>query len=115
MENMQQEAQVHNIYNLNGTQKFSEDQAYELVNLFIAITKKAKNTIQGFNSQLEYHKAMPQQADAIQVRLNREISKWSDKIKRLGGVPLALFKVKIPGVSGFYIWEYPSADIEHHF
>lgn len=115
MENMQQEAQVHTIYNLNQSHLFDEDQAYELVNLFLTITSKAKNTVHGLNSQLEYHKAMPQQADAIQVRLNREISKWSDKVKRLGGVPLALFKVKIPSHEGYYIWEYPTADIEHHF
>lgn len=108
-------AQVHTIYPLNQTPAFTEDQAFKLVNLFLAITQKAKNTVHGLNSQLEYHKAMPDQADAIQIRLNNEISKWSDKIKRLGGVPLALFKVKIPAEQGYYIWEYPSADIEHHF
>lgn len=112
---MQQEAQVHTIYPLHQEHNFSEDKAYELVNLFMAITQKAKNTVHGLNSQLEYHKAMPEQADAIQIRLNHEISKWSDKIKRLGGVPLALFKVKIPADQGYYIWEFPSADIEHHF
>lgn len=108
-------AQVHTIYPLHETKTFSEDEAYELVNLFLAITQKAKNTIHGLNSQLEYHKAMPQQADSIQRRLNHEIAKWSDKIKRLGGVPLALFKVKIPATEGYYLWEFPSAELDHHY
>lgn len=108
------EAQVHTIFPLNTTQNFNEDQAYELVNLFMAITQKAKKTINGLNSQLEYHKAMPHQADAIQFNINQEISKWSEKIRRLGGVPLALFKVKIPSDVGYFIWEFPSADIEFH-
>lgn len=108
------QAQVHTIFPLNAEKTFSEDEAFELVNLFLAVTQKAKNTVHGLNSQLEYHKAQPHEAQMIQQRLNTEIQKWSDKIRRLGGTPLALFKVKIPADRGFYVWEFPSADIEYH-
>lgn len=103
---------VHNIYHLNSEKLFNEDEAYEVINLFLAITGKAKNVINGLNSQLEYHKAQPEQADSIQFELNTQIQKWSDKVRRLGGMPLALYKVKIPTEGGFFTWEFPSADIE---
>jgi hypothetical protein len=113
---MQQDiAPVHTIYPLHKSHIFGEDAAYELVDLFIAITQKSKKAINGLNSQLEYHKAIAHQADAIQMRINSEISKWSEKIQRLGGVPLSLFKVKIPSDEGYYIWEFPNSEIEHHY
>lgn len=106
------ELNVHNIYHLNQEKVFTEDEAFELINLFLAITPKAKNTINGLNSRLEYHKAIPEETDAIQMELNVQIQKWSEKIRRLGGIPLALYKVKIPAANGFYMWEFPKADIE---
>jgi hypothetical protein len=106
------EQNVHKIYHFNSEKLFAEDEAYEMVNLLLAVTGKAKNTINGLNSRLEYYKAQPEQADAIQFELNTEIQKWSDKVRRLGGVPLALYKVKIPTNGGFFTWEFPSADIE---
>lgn len=109
------EAQVHTIYPMNHSRNFTEDQAYELVNLFLAVTQKAKKNINGLNSQLEFHKNIPHEADAIQININTEIQKWSDKMKRLGGVPLSLFKVKVPAEEGYFIWEFPQADIEFHF
>jgi hypothetical protein len=114
-EQVEKLAQVHTIFPLNRVAHFSEEEAYQLVNLFIAVTQKAKKNINGLNSQLEYHKAIPHEADALQQRINLEIHKWSEKIKRLGGTPLSLFKVKIPAEIGYFIWEFPSAEIEHHF
>lgn len=106
------EFNVHNIYHLNQEKLFTEDEAYNLVNLLLAITPKAKNTINGLNSRLEYHKAIPHEADAIQMELNTQIQKWSEKVRRLGGTPLALYKVKIPTNGGYFKWEFPKAEIE---
>jgi len=106
------ELNVHNIYHLNQEKSFTEDEAFNLVNLFLAITPKARNSINGLNSRLEYHKAIPHEADAIQMDLNAQIQKWSEKVRRLGGIPLALYKVKIPAKDGYFVWEFPKADID---
>jgi len=106
------ELNVHNIYHLNQEKKFTEDDAYNLVNLFLAITPKAKNAINGLNSRLEYHKAIPEEADAIQMELNVQIQKWSEKVRRLGGIPLSLYQVKIPAHNGYFMWEFPKAEID---
>lgn len=106
-----QSNQVHNIYHLNSEKQFSEDEAYELVNLLVAVTAKSKNKINALNSRLEYYKAQPDLADKIQDDLNAEIQKWSEKTRRLGTTPLALFKVKIPSKTGNYTWEFPSVEL----
>ena len=103
---------VHNIFNLNKEKFFTEDEAYELVNLFLAVTAKAKNKINALNSRLEYYKHQPEVADEIQFELNSEIQKWSEKVKRLGGIPLSLYNVHIPHSEGYYLWSFPSAELE---
>jgi hypothetical protein len=103
--------QVHNIYHLNSQKMFTEDQAYELVNLLIAVTGKSKIKINALNSRLEHYKNQPNVADEIQTELNLEIQKWSDKTRRLGAVPLALYKAKIPNDAGFFLWEFPSVEL----
>ena len=110
---MESTGTVHNIFHLNKEKKFSEDQAYELVNLFHAITSKSKVKINGHNSRLDFYKAQPELADNVQFELNTEIQKWSEKVRRLGGVPLSLYKVKIPASEGHFTWEFPSSDIEY--
>ncbi len=85
---------IHQIFNLNTESLFNEDEAYRLVNLLIPITAKAKNKINGLNSRLEYFKFQEAEAELIQNQINHEIQRWSEKVRRLGGFPLALYKVK---------------------
>lgn len=105
---------VLNIYHFNKDKAFTEDESYELVNYFMAITNKAKNKINGLNSRLDYYKHLPLEADKIQVELNDEIQKWSQKIKRLGGNPLSLYRVTIPSSEGYFLWEYPKVELEFY-
>ena len=103
---------VHNIYHLNQEKFFTEDEALQLVNLLHAITPKTKNKINILNSQMETFKHDTYKLDSIQNELNELIHKWSEKVRRLGGIPLALYKVRIPAENGHFIWEFPKADIE---
>ncbi len=103
---------IHQIFNLNTESLFNEDEAYRLVNLLIPITAKAKNKINGLNSRLEYFKFQEAEAELIQNQINHEIQRWSEKVRRLGGFPLALYKVKLPAEQGYFIWEHPSAELE---
>lgn len=103
---------IPTIHQVDLERSFTEDQAYELVDLLIIVTAKSKNRINACNTKLEVFKNYPDKMDEIQIELNNEIQKWSDKVRRIGGTPLALFKVKIKTFGGFYTWEYPSADIE---
>lgn len=108
------EAQVHNIFHFDAVKSFSEDEAYELLNLLYAITTKSKNKVQGLNSQMEFNKAIPEQARGFEKLINSEIQKWSDKVKRLGGTPISLYQVKIPTQGGSFFWEFPKVELEFH-
>ena len=105
---------VHNIYHLDTNKTFSEDEAFELVNLLLAITVRAKNKINGLKSRIEYFKLQADKVASLENELNFEVQSWSEKVRRLGALPLALYKVKIPGETGHYMWEMPSADITFH-
>lgn len=104
---------VFHIYPLSEPKCFSEDEAYHLVDVFIAITRKSQNEINSLNVRLESYRNFPDKADGIQFQINLAIQKWSDKVRRLGGVPVALFKVKIPTYNQrYYIWEFPKSSIQ---
>lgn len=100
------------IFPLNANRVFSEDEAWELVNSLHIVTQKAKNKINALSGQVEYNKRQPKQAEFFQTKLNEEIQKWSEKVRRLGAVPLSLYKVKINAQDeGFYTWEFPSVEL----
>jgi Mg/Co/Ni transporter MgtE len=105
---------VTNIYPVEDNHKiFNEDEAYELISLLLTITGKTKNTINGLNSQLEYFKGRPAKQDDIQFEINMAMQKWSEKVRRLGGVPIAIYKVKIPAAANrYWLWEHPKATLE---
>lgn len=104
---------VHTIYHLDSTKTFTEDEAYILVNLLLAVTVRAKNKINGLKSRIEYFKSEPDKVTPMQEELNTEIQSWSEKIRRLGGLPLSLYKVKIPAEKGHFIWEMPSVELTY--
>ncbi|MDH5414585.1 MAG: hypothetical protein OEW87_10640 [Flavobacteriaceae bacterium] len=106
------EPNIHHIYPLFEKHHFDKSEALDVVNLFLAITAKDRNKINALNSRIEYFKLQTQIADSLQMELNTAIQKWSDKVRRLGGIPIELFKVKIPTDGGFYLWEFPHANID---
>lgn len=104
---------VFQIFPFHDDKKFSEDEAYHLVDLFMVITRKAQNEINSLNSQLELYRNQPEKADSTQFKINMTIQKWSDKVRRLGGTPVALYKVKIPTLNNrSYIWEFPKSSLD---
>lgn len=112
MNNQTTQGEMLNIFRIDQNRKFNEKEAYQLVNMLHIVTQKAKNKINSLSGQVEYNKRQPKQAEAFQMMLNEEIQKWSEKTRRLGAVPLSLYKVKIHAEDGgFYTWEFPSSEL----
>lgn len=97
------------INNLTKARTFTEDEAYELVPVFLRISRIAKNEINQLNSQLEVFKGQPEKRDLFQSKINLATLKWSEKIRRLGAIPAGPFKVKIAleKGKGDCLWEFP--------
>ncbi len=105
---------VHHIYPLNQSRTFSHEEALELIPLLQHISSKTKRELNVLNSQLSFFKTNSDKAQAIQEKINNALQAWSDKIRRLGAIPVSLCKVRIPGEDGHYLWEYPENRLFMH-
>lgn len=106
---------VRNIYPLNQTKTFSHEEALELVPLLMHISAKTKRELNILNSQLSFFKANTDKAQDIQEKINYSLQAWSDKIRRLGAIPVSLCKVRIPSEEGqHFLWEYPENKLFMH-
>ena len=102
-----------NIFKIDENREFSEAEAYNLVNMLHIVTTKAKNKINSHSGQAQFHSRNPKEAEIYQAKLNEEIQKWSEKTRRLGAIPLSLYKVKIIAKDGgYFTWEFPSSELE---
>jgi hypothetical protein len=105
---------VRTIYPLDKTKIFKHEEALELVPLLMHISAKTKRDLNVLNSQLGFFKTNSDKAMAIQEKINISLQAWSDKIRRLGAIPVSLCKVRIPGDEGHYLWEYPEKRLFMH-
>jgi len=93
---------------------FTHEEALELMPLLMVITARTKKEINNLNAQLAYFKNRQDKTTDLQDRISASIQTWSEKIRRLGAVPVSLAKVKIPGENGQYYWEYPEPKLYLH-
>lgn len=105
---------VRSIYPLNMSKTFSHEEAMELVSLLIHITAKTKRELSILNSQLSFFKSQSEKAQHIQEKINYILQNWSEKVRRLGGIPVSFGKVRIPGEDGHYLWEHPDNRLFMH-
>lgn len=105
---------IRSIYPLNQTKTFSHEEALELVPLLQHISAKTKRDLNVLNSQLSFFKTNTDKAQNIQEKINLSLQSWSDKVRRLGAIPVSLCKVRIPGNPGHYLWEYPENRLFMH-
>lgn len=105
---------VRNIFPLNESKTFSHQEALELVPLLMHISAKTKRELNVLNSQLSFFKTQSEKAQNIQEKINLTLQTWSDKIRRLGAIPVSLCKVRIPGEENHYLWEYPEKRLFMH-
>lgn len=102
------------IYQLQNSknQTMNLDDAYDLVPLLITIGRKTNKEVNGINSQLKLYQGIPNKKEILENKLEDATDKWAEKMKRLGAIPTALLKVKIPTDKGQYVWEFPYDKLE---
>lgn len=105
---------VRRLTPLNQTRTFSHEEALELIPLLQLISSKTKRELNVLNSQLSFLKSNSDKAQAIQEKINNTLQAWSDKVRRLGAIPVSLCKVRIPGEDAQYLWEYPENRLFMH-
>jgi hypothetical protein len=103
----QAENSLQQIHFLNQSKIFTHEEALNLVPLLSTITLKTKKELNNLNGQLAYFNNRQDKTNEIQNRINLSIQVWTEKMRRLGVIPINLGKVKIPAEIGQYFWEYP--------
>lgn len=98
----------------NQSFSFDSSTADQYVDLLLNITRKSKQSIHVMNSRLDSIKNKDAiESEKIQNDINNEILLWSQKIKKLGIVPLSLWRVQFPNHSGQQItWEFPCDQVK---
>lgn len=96
-----------NIYPLNYSKTFSHEETLDLIPILQRISAKTKKELNLLNSQLSFIENNSPKTIELQEQINNSLQIWSEKVKRLGVVPIALYKVRIPSEEGQYVWEYP--------
>jgi hypothetical protein len=100
------------IYPLSENIFFSYDEALDLIPLMARISTNTRREINILNSQLSLTKKNTPKADEIQNKINTCLQSWSEKIRRLGAIPVSFCKVKIMSKENSFIWEYPEKNLK---
>lgn len=91
--------------------KFSIKEAEDMLPLLLSISQNARREINGYNSQLAFHKGQTKKCEELQEKINLTIQKWSEKMRKLGTNPVAMWKIKIPSEGQDFYWEFPQDQI----
>lgn len=86
---------------------FTLDDANNLLSLITTITRKTKQSINVINSQAAYFKGQAIKTAELQAKINDTLQVWSDKMRKLGVTPVAMFKVRFDTDQGAYYWQFP--------
>lgn len=105
--------ELRTIYPIEQDKKifFSFDDAENIVPLLLTISKRCKQEVNQFNSQLSLFKGQKEKCSLIQEDINESLNRWGEKMRKLGLTPLSLWKVRIPGERKSYFWEFPKDEI----
>ena len=103
--------EIRSIYPANSKRSFELHEAKELTPLLLTITRKSKNEVVALKNQLNLFRSNKEKSADIQGKMNEVVQKWTDKMGRLGTIPVGLWKVKIPHQDEFFLWEFPKEEL----
>ncbi len=107
------ENQVYQLFSLDDVNEISKNEIEVYLPIIHRLTKKCSNKIKGFESQLATVKVDTPECEALKEKQEVELKAWSEKIKKLGGLPTSLYQVKFVGDEGVFTWTYPKSVLEH--
>jgi len=102
------------IHRLSETKTFSMEEAQNLIPLLKMITTKTKKQLQILQSQLSCVKSQSEKAVQLQDQMMVTQQAWTDKMRRLGVIPVALFRVRIPIEGSYVFWDSNETKLVNH-
>lgn len=99
-------APIISIIPLSERKVFTHEEALDVVPLLQRITAKTKKDLGVLNSRLSNCRSNDSKAQNIQEEINSTLQSWSDKVRRIGGIPVSLAKVRFAAEDGAYLWDF---------
>ena len=111
-DNQDEVGHITKIYRPQDDIRFTKEEANQMTGLLFCITKKTKNDVTSIKAKLQaqYHNKLKVQQ--YQEEIYCKVSQWGEKVSRLGGTPMGVWKVLIPSSEERpYEWEFPNSKV----
>ena len=91
------------IYSIESTTMFSKEQAVTISNILRTLSIRTKQDLSILNARLA-NTSNSELKVKTQEEINVIIQKWSNQVRKLGCIPIALHKVRVPSDDHSFVW-----------
>ena len=77
-----------------------------IIPLLNKITQKTQKTMNNIEQQLKFAGQSSKNLHRLRQKFDSEIISWTNKVKRLGGIPVTIGQVKFLCEDGIYYWQF---------
>jgi hypothetical protein len=103
---------LETLISINSKKSFSLNEAKQLLPLIYRITEVSQLEVKRISNQLDAIKEVnSERASAFERQINDEVSKWQEKVQKLGAVAKGLWLVDFDNGDGYFCWKFPESDI----
>lgn len=92
--------------------RFTLKEAKSLLPVIRRITEEAAGKVEELKERIETLAPDPMQRPYYEKQLNEVVSRWTEKIQKLGCEPKGLWLVDFDNGEGYYCWHFPEEDVE---
>lgn len=93
---------------------FTKEEAQGLLPLVYRITETSQVFVKKQMNRIDALKGSnPSLASEIEALIDAEVSRWKQKLSRLGIFPKGLWLADFDSGEGYYCWKFPETEIRH--
>jgi hypothetical protein len=102
------------IISINQPRAFTLSDAHSLLPVIYRITEVAHAEVKGLINRMEAVKSSNSVlAQKIEIEIDLEVSRWEQKVEKLGATPKGLWLADFDNGEGYYCWKFPENEIRY--
>jgi hypothetical protein len=105
---------LENVIEINRRKTFGLPEARTLLPIIYRFTEESSREVKNQINRIDAYsdKTHPSVA-IIEEEINQIITKWQQKIEKLGAAPKGLWMADFDNGEGYYCWKYPEVEIKY--
>jgi hypothetical protein len=105
---------VNDVIEINRKKTFSLQEVTLLLPLVHRLTEEAQGEVKKIINFIEAHGGKKGSlVHDLEARLNDIVTRWQNKIEKLGGEPKGLWLADFDRGDGYFCWKYPETEISY--